>query len=79
MLSQDKLKRISHLANKAKSKGLTTEEKKEQQSLREAYLKAFRSGFKEHLHTIKVVDPNGDDVTPEKLKRSKKDRSNLKH
>ncbi len=74
MLSKEKLNRISELANKAKNEELPPEEKKEQQELREEYLKAFRGNFKEHLHSIKVVDKNGKDVTPDKLKESKKKR-----
>lgn len=74
MLEKEQLARISALSKKSKAEGLTPEEKKEQASLREAYLNAFRQGFREHLHTIKVVDPNGDDVTPDKLKASKERR-----
>ena len=74
MLSKDKLKRISELANKSKQQELSSQEKKEQQELRDAYIKAFRGDFKEHLHSIKVVDKEGKDVTPEKLKKSKKKR-----
>jgi uncharacterized protein YnzC (UPF0291/DUF896 family) len=31
------------------------------------------------LHGVTFVDPNGNDVTPEKLKRSKDNKNNLKH
>ncbi|MFD2616790.1 DUF896 domain-containing protein [Terrilactibacillus laevilacticus] len=75
MLAKEKLKRISELSKKSKLEGLTIEEKKEQQALREEYLKAFRKGFRDHLHTIKVVDEEGTDVTPLKLKQSKERRS----
>lgn len=74
MLEKKELERISELSRKSKAEGLTEEEKTEQASLRERYLKAFRSGFREHLHTIKVVDRNGEDVTPQKLKHSKERR-----
>jgi uncharacterized protein YnzC (UPF0291/DUF896 family) len=76
MLSKEKLARISELANKAKKDGLTAEEKQEQNALRAEYLMAFRSNFKDHLHTIKVVDKEGNDVTPKKLKDSKARRRN---
>ncbi|WP_141603463.1 DUF896 domain-containing protein [Terrilactibacillus laevilacticus] len=75
MLAKEKLKRISELSKKSKLEGLTIEEKKEQQALRKEYLKAFRKGFRDHLHTIKVVDEEGTDVTPLKLKQSKERRS----
>jgi uncharacterized protein YnzC (UPF0291/DUF896 family) len=77
MLSQEKLARINHLSKKAKEIGLTQEELKEQKVLREEYLRAFRGQMVEHLHSIKVVDEKGDDVTPEKLKQSKQQRKNL--
>ena len=74
MLSKDKMARINELARKSKSEGLTLEEKKEQNELRAEYLMTFRSHFKDQLHTIKVVDIEGHDVTPEKLKQSKERR-----
>lgn len=74
MLSKEKLARISELANKAKKEDLTKEEKKEQQKLREEYLQAFRGAFTNHLKSVKVLDPDGNDVTPDKLKEEKKRR-----
>lgn len=75
MLEKEELARISELSRKSKTaEGLSEKEKKEQAELRTRYLHAFRHGFKEHLHTIKVVDPKGDDVTPVKLKHSKERR-----
>ncbi|MBS5115857.1 MAG: DUF896 domain-containing protein [Erysipelotrichaceae bacterium] len=66
------IERINFLANKKKTVGLTEEETIEQQQLRQEYLKIFREGFKRHLTSIKVVDQNGNDVTPQKLKDEKK-------
>ncbi len=75
MLEKEELARISHLSKKSKQEGLTEDEKKEQADLRERYLNAFRKGFRDHLHTVKVVDPKGKDVTPQKLKESKERRN----
>ncbi len=72
MLSKDKIGRINYLARKAKETGLTEKEKKEQKELREAYLKNVRSSFKNQFKTMKVVDPKGNDVTPQKVKDMQK-------
>ncbi|MCT1905097.1 DUF896 domain-containing protein [Oceanobacillus sojae] len=68
MLSKDKLDRINVLANKAKNEGLTEEEKNEQQALRKEYLGNVRGSFKNHLKGMTVIDPKGNDVTPQKLR-----------
>ncbi|GCD83220.1 DUF896 domain-containing protein [Parageobacillus thermoglucosidasius] len=74
MLSKQKMARINELARKAKSSGLTAEETLEQQQLRREYIQAFREAMVETLHSVTVIDPNGNDVTPQKLKESKKRR-----
>jgi uncharacterized protein YnzC (UPF0291/DUF896 family) len=71
MLSKEKMARINALARKSKAGGLTTEEAKEQSSLRREYLETFRSGMLETLTGIKIYDPVGTDVTPEKIKALK--------
>lgn len=68
MLSQEKLARINTLAKKAKAEGLSNEEKEEQQILREEYLQNVRKSFKNQFEGMTIVDPNGDDVTPQKIK-----------
>ncbi|MGY3703333.1 hypothetical protein BW731_02375 [Vagococcus martis] len=75
MLSEKKLARINELANKSKTtEGLTDVEKKEQQLLREEYLDSFRKGMRNHIEGMKVVDEEGTDVTPEKLKQIQKEK-----
>lgn len=74
MLSEKKLNRINDLARKKKKEGLTPTEEKEQKLLREEYLSAFRGGMKHHIEGMKVVDPLGNDVTPEKLKAIQKEK-----
>jgi len=71
-ISDELIKEINALAHKSKTVGLSEEEKQRQQELRQEYLRIFRSGFKQQLKSIKVVDANGNDVTPSKLKKAQK-------
>lgn len=66
---KDLIKRINELANKSKVAELTEEEKEEQKKLREEYIQIFRGNMKNTLLNTKIIDPEGTDVTPEKLKR----------
>lgn len=72
MLSQSKMTRINELARKKKAEGLTELEIAEQKLLREEYLEAFRGGMRHHIEGMKVIDPEGTDVTPDKLKEIQK-------
>ena len=62
------IKRINYLANKSKETPLSSEEKDEQKKLREEYLGMIRGQVKTQLASVKVVDEEGQDVTPNKLK-----------
>ncbi|KAB7663590.1 DUF896 domain-containing protein [Bacillus sp. B1-b2] len=68
MFPTNKLNRINELAKKKKEHGLTDEEGKEQTKLRAEYLKHFRSTMVNTIENVKIYDPNGTDVTPEKVK-----------
>ncbi|MEK4030075.1 MULTISPECIES: DUF896 domain-containing protein [Bacillaceae] len=68
MLSQDKLARINELSKKSKTEGLSAEEQAEQTSLRQEYLRAFRSSMKNTVESVRIFDPEGNEVTPEKIK-----------
>lgn len=63
--------RINELAKKKKDGTISEAELEEQKELRQKYLKAFRSGFKQQLMSVKVVDEEGNDITPQKLKDEK--------
>lgn len=74
MLSKEKIARINELSKKKKAGTLTATEEKEQITLRQEYLEAFRSGMRHHIEGMKVVDPEGNDVTPDKLKQIQKEK-----
>ncbi|WAA13894.1 DUF896 domain-containing protein [Fervidibacillus halotolerans] len=71
MLSKEKIARINELAAKKKREGLTMDEAREQSKLRAEYLQAFRQSMKHTIENVTIIDPNGNDVTPEKIKRIK--------
>ncbi|MCL2560475.1 MAG: DUF896 domain-containing protein [Turicibacter sp.] len=68
MLEPTKMQRLNELAKKKKAGNLTPAETKEQETLRKEYLAIFRTGMKETIENTKIIDPEGNDVTPEKLK-----------
>ncbi|WP_033828998.1 DUF896 domain-containing protein [Bacillus andreraoultii] len=74
MLSKEKIARINELAAKKKKEGLTTEEAKEQSKLRSEYLQTFRQSFKNTIENVTIIDPNGNDVTPDKVKQLKRQK-----
>ncbi|MDD3026591.1 MAG: DUF896 domain-containing protein [Erysipelotrichaceae bacterium] len=64
MMDQKLIDRINELARKKKVSGLSDEELLEQQLLRQRYLEEFRAGFKQRLESVKVIDEDGNDITP---------------
>lgn len=62
------LDRINQLARKAKSVGLNSDEIAERAVLRRAYLNQIRGQVTNILSTVTVVDTEGNDVTPLKLR-----------
>lgn len=67
-MEQEKINRINELARKKKREGLTGAEKVEQARLREEYIEGYRRSFRHHIEGLKIVDEQGNDITPEKLK-----------
>ncbi len=68
MINDETIKRINELAKKAKGEGLTDAEKKEQQTLREEYIKAYRKSLRATLENTVIVEPDG---TKRPLKKMK--------
>ncbi|KRE50612.1 DUF896 domain-containing protein [Paenibacillus sp. Soil724D2] len=62
------LNKINALSRKEKEIGLTEIEKTEQANLRKEYLQIFRGSIDSLLLNSTIIDPNGDNVTPERLK-----------
>lgn len=59
MMDNVKIDRINTLAYKAKSVGLTEEEKKEQAELRQEYLVAVRKNLRAQLNNIDIQEKDG--------------------
>jgi uncharacterized protein YnzC (UPF0291/DUF896 family) len=62
------IKRINELANKAKTEGLTDEELEERNELRKLYIAAFRNSLRNQLDNIKFVDEDGAEVNDDQKK-----------
>lgn len=67
-MERAKIDRINELARKAKTVGLSDEEKKEQQLLRQEYIQEFRQGVEKTLDAVVISDRVGN-LT--KLKKKK--------
>lgn len=77
MLSKEKIARINELANKSKTKGLTPAEAKEQTQLRGEYLRSFRKSMSNTIEHLTIIDPEGNDVTPDRVKQIKENNKKL--
>lgn len=62
-MTDEKIKRINLLAQKAKEGSLTEDEKKEQAALRDEYIRAMRASLKSQLDNAYIKNPDGS-VTP---------------
>lgn len=66
MIDPKLIARINELSKISKIRELTDNEKQEREDLRKVYIKQFKEGFKQTIENVKVVDSNGNDVTPTK-------------
>ena len=53
------IERINALSRKAKTEGLSEEEKKEQDKLRKEYIKGIRESLRANLNSISIVEKDG--------------------
>ena len=65
---------LTSLPKRKKTEGLTPEEKVEQAQLREEYIEGYRRSVRHHIEGIKIVDEEGNDVTPEKLRQVQREK-----
>ena len=73
-MEQAKIDRINELARKKKAEGLTEEELAEQAELRKGYIEGYKRSLQHHIAGIKLVDEEGNDVTPEKLRQIQREK-----
>ena len=59
MTMDEKIARINALAHKAKSEGLTDEEREEQAQLRRDYIDSVKANLKAQLDSMYVLDETG--------------------
>lgn len=75
-MNETKIARINELARKSKAEGLTEEEKKEQQLLRQEFLANVRRNLKSQLDNIDIEEPDGTIVNlGEKYGKKQKSRN----
>lgn len=60
------IKRINYLAKKAKTEGLTDEEKAEQAKLRREYIDSVTGNLRAQLENVYIVDEKGNKVKYDK-------------
>lgn len=65
------LDRLNQLAKIAKKRALSDSEKQEQRVLRELYIQKFREQAQGVIQNVRVIDPEGVDITPTKTKGSR--------
>lgn len=59
MINEQEIARINELARKSKAEGLTEQEKKEQNELRQKFLESVRRNLRAQLNNIDMVNPDG--------------------
>lgn len=70
-MTEEKIARINVLYHKSKTKGLSEEEKAEQQALREEYIASIRNNMRQTLESVKIQRPDGSITPVQKVKNRK--------
>lgn len=69
-MDDTKIARINALYHKAKTEGLTEEEKIEQQILRQEYIDSIKKNIRSQLDNTSIQNPDGT-ITPLKIVRER--------
>ena len=69
-MDDTKIARINALYHKAKTEGITEEEKVEQQILRQEYIDSIKNNIRSQLDNTSVQNPDGT-ITPLKIVRER--------
>ncbi len=67
-MTEEKIQRINELARKSRSEGLTEDEKKEQQKLRDEYRAAVRRSLIGNLENTYIETPDGKKTKVKRVK-----------
>ncbi len=59
MITEEMIGRINELYHKSQGEGLTEDEKREQQELRQEYIRSIRTNMRANLNRISVVEEDG--------------------
>lgn len=76
-MENTRITRINELYRKSKEEGLTEEEKKEQQQLRQDYIKDIRRNLRGQLDNISILNTDGSVTELKKVGERNLDKKNL--
>lgn len=77
MLEKEQLDRLNELAKKKRDQKINKDELDELTKLRKEFLTNFRNSFKKQIEQTKVIDSEGNDVTPDKIKEIQEKNKHL--
>ena len=77
MLEKEQLDRLNELAKKKRDQKINKDELEELTKLRKEFLTNFRNSFRKQIEQTKVIDPEGNDVTPDKIKEIQEKNKHL--
>ncbi|MEE1154364.1 MAG: DUF896 domain-containing protein [Acutalibacteraceae bacterium] len=70
-MEKSKLERISQLAKKKKTEGLTEQEQQEQKELYSEYIGEFRASLRGQLDNMIIQNPDGTQIPVKDMRKNK--------